>query len=54
MHIEHSLAARKIADMLAQGYSREAAITQATRLVKSHGFGAKYARQVAEQMADLV
>lgn len=54
MHIEHRLAARKIADLLAQGYSRECAITQAARLVRSQGFGAKYAKQVAQQMAGLV
>lgn len=53
-HIEHSLAARKIAEMMANGYSKEAAITQAARLVKSQGFGAKYAKEVAQQMAGLL
>lgn len=52
--IEKTLAARKIADMLAQGYTREAAITQAARLVKSQGFSAKHAKEVAQQMAGLL
>ena len=54
MHIEHSLAAKQIAKMLAQGYGRQACINGAYSLVKSQAFGAKYSREVAEQMFDLV
>jgi hypothetical protein len=54
MHIEHHLAAQVIAKMLAQGYSKECAITQAAKFVKSQGFGAKHSNEVAKQMAELV
>lgn len=54
MTIEQALAARKISDMLAAGFSKECAITQAAKLVKSQGFGAKHAKAVAVQMAELV
>ena len=54
MHIEQALAARKIADMLRAGYSKQAAITAAAKLVKSQGFSAEHAKKTAEQMADLL
>lgn len=54
MTIEQSLAARKIAEMIRAGYSKEAAITQAAKLVKSQGFGAEHAKKTAQQMAELV
>lgn len=52
--IEHALAAQEIAKALRAGFSKECAITQAARLVKSQGFSAKYAKQVAAQMAELL
>lgn len=54
MHIEQALAARKIADMLRAGYSKQAAITAAAKLVKRQGFSAEHAKKTAEQMADLL
>lgn len=54
MQIEHSLAAKQIAKLLAQGYGRTACINGAYLLVKSQGFSAEYAKQVAEQVFDLV
>ena len=54
MHIEHSLALIEIAKMLDRGYGKQAAITQAAKFVKTQGFSAKYAKQVAEQMAELL
>jgi hypothetical protein len=54
MTIEQSLAARKIAEMIRAGYSKQAAITQAAKLVKSQGFGAEHAKKTAQQMAELV
>lgn len=54
MQIEQALAAKKIAQMIRDGYSKEAAITQAAKLVKSQGFSAKHSRKVAEEMAVLV
>lgn len=53
-HIEQALAARKISDMLRAGYSKQASITAATKLVKSQGFSAAHAKKTAEQMADLL
>lgn len=54
MHIEHHLAAQHIAKLVRQGYSKECAITQAAKLVKSQGFSAKYSKEVAVKMAELV
>ncbi len=54
MHVEHMLAARKIASMLAAGHSKQAAITAAARMVRSQGFSAEHSKQVAEQMAGMV
>ena len=54
MNIEQALAAQVIAKMIAQGYSKECAITQAAKFVKSQGFSAKHAKEVAAQMAELV
>ncbi len=53
-NIEHALAARKIANMLASGYSRKCSIAQAAKLVQSQGFSAKYSKSVAEEMSNLV
>jgi len=54
MKIEQALAARKIVDLMAQGYSKECAIQQAAKLVKSQGFSAAHAKQTAREMAELV
>ncbi len=54
MHIEQALAARKIADMLRAGYSKQAAIVAAAKLVKSQGFSAEHAKKTAEEMAGLL
>ena len=53
-NVENGLAARKIADMLVAGYSKEAAIAQSARLVEAQGFSAEYASEVAKQMAELL
>lgn len=54
MTIEQSLAVRKIAEMLYAGYSQQAAITQAAKLLESQGFGAEHALKTAQEMAELV
>lgn len=54
MRIEHKLAAREIAYFLELGHSKETAIKQAAKLVKSQGFGAEYSEQVAREMAELI
>lgn len=54
MTIEQSLAVRKIAEMIRNGYSKEAAITQAAKFVKRQGFSAEHAKKTAQQMAELV
>lgn len=54
MHIEHSLAAQQIAKALRAGYSKESAITQAAKFVKSQGFSMKYSKEVAAKMAELL
>lgn len=54
MKVEHALAARTIANAIASGYSKESAITQAAKFVKTQGFSAKYSKEVAVKMAELV
>lgn len=53
MKIEHHLALREIAYFFDMGHSKETAIKQAAKLVKSQGFGAEYSKQVAKEMAEL-
>lgn len=53
MRIEHSLAVREIAYFFDMGYSKEMAIKQAAKLLKSQGFGAEYSEKIANEMAEL-
>lgn len=54
MQIEQSLAARKIAQMIAQGWQKQACINAAAKLVQSQGFGAAHSKKTAEEMYELV
>lgn len=54
MQIEQSLAAREIARLMALGFGKTVCVRDAANLVKSQGFSAKHAQQVAAQMFDLL
>lgn len=54
MQIEHSLAAKEIARLMALGFGKTVCVRDAANLVKSQGFSAKHAQQVAAQMFDLL
>lgn len=51
MHVEHSLALQKIADILRDGESIDSAIKSATKFLKTQGFGAAYSKKVAIEIA---
>lgn len=53
MTIEQSLAAQQIVKMLRAGYSKEVAIVQATKFVKSQGFSSAHAKKTAIEMAEV-
>lgn len=54
MTIEQSLAAQKIAQMIRLGHSKEVAIVQATKLIKSQGFSPAHAKKTAIEMAEVL
>lgn len=54
MTVEQSLAARKISEMIRVGHSKQVAIIEAAKLVKSQGFGEDHAEKTAKEMAELV
>lgn len=54
MTIEQSLAAQQIAKWLHAGYSKDVAIVQAAKFIKSQGFSAEHAKKTAIQMAEVL
>ena len=54
MTIEQSLAAQQIAKMIRAGYSKEVAIVQATKFVKSQGFSLAHAKKTDIEMAKVL
>ena len=54
MTLEQALAAKKIAQLLRQGFGRQVAVPAATHLLVSQGFGREHSARVAAEMYELL